>query len=77
MVLTFVAIAITAVGSNYAKAQDFDAGKTEYQSSCATCHGGDGKGQGPISPLLKVAPPDLTVLAKKITACFPLVTFIK
>jgi len=71
-------VAITALGSNYAaRAQDIDAGKTEYQSSCATCHGVDGKGAGPISPLLKVAPPDLTVLAKKIATCFPLAAFIK
>ena len=42
----------------------------------ATCHGTDGKGNGPISPLLNVAPPDLTVLAKK-TAYFPLALFIK
>jgi mono/diheme cytochrome c family protein len=72
LVPTFVALAITALGPNYpAGAQDVDAGKTEYQSFCATCHGVDGKGAGPISPLLKVAPPDLTVLAKKNDGVFP------
>ena len=60
---------------NAASAQDI--AKIEYQSSCATCHGTDGKGNGPISPLLNVSPPDLTVLERKITAYFPLALFIK
>ena len=51
-------------------AQDFDAGKSEYQSSCETCHGADGKGKGPLSTQLKVPPADLTVLAKKNNGVF-------
>jgi mono/diheme cytochrome c family protein len=51
-------------------AQDFDAGKSEFQSSCEACHGQDGKGKGPLSTELKVPPADLTVLAKKIMAYF-------
>jgi hypothetical protein len=52
-------------------AQDLDAGKLEFQSSCATCHGIDGKGKGPLSEQLRVAPTDLTVLAKKNNGVFP------
>ena len=52
-------------------AQDFDAGKYEYQSSCEACHGQDGKGKGPFSAQLKVPPADLTVLAKKNNGVFP------
>jgi mono/diheme cytochrome c family protein len=54
-----------------ALAQDLDAGKLEFQSSCATCHGIDGKGKGPLSEQLRVAPTDLTVLAKKNNGVFP------
>ena len=36
-----------------ARAEDPDAGKAEYLSSCATCHGSDGKGKGPHSSKLK------------------------
>ncbi len=52
-------------------AQDFDEGKFEYQSSCASCHGQDGKGTGPVRSQLKIAPPDLTVLAKNNNGVFP------
>ena len=36
-------------------AQEIDVGKIEYQSSCAVCHGADGKGKGkgPLSAELK------------------------
>ena len=52
-------------------AQDFDAGKMEYQSSCAACHGIDGKGNGPVGQDLKTHPSDLTGLAKKNNGVFP------
>jgi len=54
-----------------AQAEDFDVGKLEFQSSCASCHGPDGKGKGPVSEQLKVPPPDLTILAKKNNGVFP------
>ncbi len=54
-----------------AQAEDVDAAKTEFQSSCASCHGMDGKGKGPVSELLKAPPADLTVLAKKNSGVFP------
>jgi mono/diheme cytochrome c family protein len=52
-------------------AQDLDAGKLEFQSGCAPCHGSDGKGKGPVSAQLKVAPADLTLLTKKNNGVFP------
>jgi mono/diheme cytochrome c family protein len=44
----------------------------EFQSSCAACHGADGKGTGPLSAELRSKPADLTVLAKKNNGVFPL-----
>ncbi len=52
-------------------AQEFDAGKFEFQIGCAACHGIDGKGRGPVSSQVKVPPADLTVLAKKNNGVFP------
>ena len=71
-------LAIVASGiillNSAAWAQDADPGKSEFQSSCATCHGIDGEGKGPLSPQLKAAPADLTVLAKKNNGVLPFET---
>jgi mono/diheme cytochrome c family protein len=64
-------VAITVGSGGKSLAGEFDPGKAEYQSSCAPCHGKDGKGNGPVSAQLKVLPPDLTVLAKKNNGVFP------
>ncbi|MBI3303276.1 MAG: cytochrome c [Deltaproteobacteria bacterium] len=42
-----------------------EAGKREFQRSCATCHGADAKGDGPSASFLNVAPADLTQLSKR------------
>ena len=50
-----------------------DAGKQEFESKCATCHGVSGKGDGPQSQILPKKPADLTVLAKENGGVFPAV----
>ena len=40
-------------------------GQAMFLAYCATCHGKDAKGNGPAASALKVAPADLTGLAKK------------
>ncbi len=62
---------VIVVFSSCALGQDYDAGKIEYQSSCAACHGIDGKGDGPVSSELKSRPTDLTLLVKKNNGVFP------
>ncbi len=54
-----------------AQAEDVDVGKAEFQASCASCHGADGKGKGPVSGQLKVPPADLTLLARNNNGVFP------
>ena len=54
-----------------AQAQDLDIGKLEFQSSRATCHGTDGKGNGPLREQLKVPPSNLTMLARNNNGVFP------
>lgn len=53
------------------QAEEIDIGKSEFQSSCASCHGADGKGRGPVSEQLKVPPTDLTIMAKNNGGVFP------
>jgi mono/diheme cytochrome c family protein len=42
-----------------------------FRSYCAPCHGGDARGNGPMAAVLKVPPPDLTVLSKRNNGTFP------
>lgn len=46
-------------------------GKDMYVAYCASCHGIDGTGNGPAADALKVAPTDLTILAKNNGGAFP------
>ena len=47
------------------------AGKLEFGKNCAICHGIGGQGSGPITPLLKKTPADLTQINKKNGGKFP------
>jgi mono/diheme cytochrome c family protein len=62
---------LTAGLADTALAEDVDIGKSEFRSSCASCHGTDGKGKGPVSEQLKAPPSDLTMLAKNNNGVFP------
>jgi mono/diheme cytochrome c family protein len=40
-------------------------GALEFKSSCAACHGAEGRGDGPMAEVLTVKPTDLTRLARR------------
>lgn len=42
-----------------------------FRSYCATCHGADGKGQGPVASALKHPPSDLTLISRHNGGRFP------
>jgi mono/diheme cytochrome c family protein len=42
-----------------------------FRAYCASCHGKDGRGHGPVAPVLKATVPDLTVIAKNNRGKFP------
>jgi mono/diheme cytochrome c family protein len=46
-------------------------GRDLFQFYCATCHGRDGRGGGPVVPALRVPPPDLTTIAARNGGTFP------
>jgi len=46
-------------------------GKEMYAAYCASCHGADGKGNGPAAPALKTTPTDLTQIAARNGGTFP------
>jgi len=53
-----------------------DSGKEMFSAYCASCHGLDGKGNGPAAAALKAEPADLTQLAKKNGGKFPALAVI-
>jgi len=42
-----------------------------YRGYCASCHGADGKGDGPVAPALNSKMPDLTTIAQRNGGVFP------
>lgn len=53
-------------------AQDADIGRALYHTHCATCHGLEGGGDGPMSGVLLIPPSDLTGLSLRNAGTFPL-----
>ena len=42
-----------------------------FRFYCASCHGREGKGDGPVAPALKQLPADLTIMARRDGGRFP------
>ncbi|WP_282059738.1 c-type cytochrome [Roseobacter litoralis] len=55
-----------------AAAQDVETGAEIYARHCATCHGADARGNGPMAPVLVLQPPDLTALSARNDGVFPM-----
>lgn len=55
-------------GSNEAA---ISGGRADFQAYCASCHGREAKGNGPVAEKLQTRPPDLTLLSKKFDGEFP------
>ena len=69
--LAVVALTLWTNATAFAQTTTSDRGQREYQARCSICHGEDAKGNGVFRAALKVAPPDLTVLAKNNGGVFP------
>ena len=52
-------------------AQYAEAGRADYRVYCTGCHGAEGRGDGPLAPVLAVEMPDLTTLALRHGGRFP------
>ena len=47
------------------------AGRDSFELYCASCHGGAGRGDGPVAPALRTTPADLTTLMQRNGGAFP------
>ena len=48
-----------------------DLGKELFRANCASCHGADGSGSGPVAPFLTISPVNLTRIAERNDGEFP------
>ena len=46
-------------------------GAYTYRTHCASCHGADGKGEGPLAENLRFHPPDLTLISGRHGGEYP------
>ena len=51
--------------------QPAGSGRQMYMSYCASCHGADGRGDGPLAPYLKIQAADLTQLSNNNHGRYP------
>ena len=71
MLVRLILAGIVVAGSVHAQTADVEDGKEFYGLFCAQCHGDTGQGDGPLSGVLKIAPPNLTGLAARNGGTFP------
>ncbi|WP_299922705.1 cytochrome c [uncultured Pelagimonas sp.] len=58
-------------------AQDADIGRSHYHTHCATCHGLEGRGDGPMAGVLMIKPVNLRELTAANGGVFPLERVVK
>ncbi len=75
LVFTALVLCVTATSCALAQSEEVNsalaAGKLRFERNCGICHGFDAKGGGAFSVILKVNPPDLTILTKNNNGSFP------
>lgn len=72
-----IAMLALAVAPQMVWAQDADVGRAHYHAHCATCHGQEGAGDGPMAGVLLVPPSDLTTLSARYGGTFPTERVVK
>jgi mono/diheme cytochrome c family protein len=63
--------ALISAGCHDSSARQVRAGAELYRLNCASCHGTDARGNGPVASFIKVEVPDLTRIAARREGSFP------
>lgn len=81
LVILFVGLSACAGGDEEADApasqqqmmaaDPIERGRASFETFCASCHGVDGKGGGPVADVLTTPPADLTQLRERHDGAFP------
>jgi len=77
--MRMLALILTAVLATPAMADQVATagqGRAVYLAACASCHGEEGRGDGPMSMLLTLPVPDLTAIAARRDGRFPWLTIV-
>jgi mono/diheme cytochrome c family protein len=70
--LGLLACLLAATGASVAAADLTESsGAQLFYRFCSSCHGRSGEGDGPVAPLFKLQPPDLTQLTRRNGGTFP------
>ncbi len=74
--LVFASGCVLTVENGHMEAPDLGTdpiatGRRAYETRCASCHGLEARGDGPVGPALRTAPTDLTWLAERNGGAFP------
>lgn len=72
-----IAMTLLSVAAGGVAAQDAKAGAEIYQNHCATCHGIDAEGQGPMAGVLVIKPSNLAKLSAGNGGVFPTELVVK
>lgn len=59
-----------AASSEAVEGDEVGRGRLLFRIHCASCHGADGRGGGPVAEVLKKTPPDLTAIARRRDGAF-------
>jgi mono/diheme cytochrome c family protein len=68
--MRFILTFLLAIGGP-SMAQDIDRGASLFSLHCASCHGREAKGNGPMAAVLTVQPSNLTTLTQRHGGVFP------
>lgn len=75
--LLLLAMLLATNAFSPASAQDADIGRAYFQQHCATCHGLEGRGDGPMAGAMIIKPVNLTELQAQNGGTFPLERVVK
>lgn len=69
--LMLTALSLLAAAPLMAQPAPAPDGPALFRAHCASCHGAQGTGSGPMAPALRRVPPDVTLLSQRNGGVFP------